>query len=301
MRNLTDYVKVYYYGQGRRDVEGNLVWCYIYVCINRQEDIEFRGRTESEFGVNFKKRALACINIKISEWGLNFSFLFCFFFYLLLAMQMFYFPLVERSYSDWLSYFFILNVYWNYPLKKLFCPQNVFFSGSYIFGVNFVFFFWSLLAILFTIYCPFRADLSVKPGLPAFWHRSLLTAQMALLTTQWWCATFQSQSEWQKAYKLHGWHCTYLTSTHWHVNLVHLAGVTFPPATVSPMQPPRRRPTDSREDEQWTSEGGCMEMARVCGLGHMAAWSFIQTYQILQNIIYCLGFFFNFLKKYKWH
>lgn len=109
MRNLTDYVKVHYYGQGRRDVEGNLVWCYIYVCINRQEDIEFRGRTESEFpfSVNFKKRALTYINIKISEWGREFLF----FFYLFFTMQMFYFPLVERSYNDWLSYVFILNVY----------------------------------------------------------------------------------------------------------------------------------------------------------------------------------------------
>lgn len=41
----------YYYGQGRRAVGGNLVWCYIYVCISRQEDIEFRGRTGWELAL----------------------------------------------------------------------------------------------------------------------------------------------------------------------------------------------------------------------------------------------------------
>lgn len=32
-----------------------------------------------------------------------------------------------------------------------------------------------------------------------------------------WCATFEPRSEWQKGPQT-GWHCTYLTSTHWHGN-----------------------------------------------------------------------------------
>lgn len=182
-------------------------------------------------------------------------------------------------------------------MKKIFCPKKCVFQWQLHFWSS-LFFFWSLFittpVVSHIIYYPLSLSrrFDGKPGLPVFWHRSLLAARMALLTTQWWCATSQSQSEWQKAYKLYGWHCTYLTSTHWHVNLVHLAGgVTFPPATVSPMQPPRRLPTDSREEERWTSEGGCMEMARLWGLGHMAAWYFIQTYQVLQIMLYCFVLF----------
>lgn len=162
-------MKVYYYGQGRRDVEGNLVWCYIYVCINRQEDIEFRGHTEWEFpfGVNCKRSALTCINIKISDWRVTtwfsnwiqefilfyiFSTQMIFFFFLLdkasvyfktiVNVPSFHIKFLDTSDNNWLtiSYLFDCYVYRNCLLK-----YTIFrFMDNHISGDFFFFFFcWS--------------------------------------------------------------------------------------------------------------------------------------------------------------
>lgn len=156
-------MKVYYYGQGRRDVEGNLVWCYIYVCINRQEDIEFRGRTEWEFpfGVNCKRSALTCINIKISDWRVTtwfsnwiqefilfyiFSTQMIFFFFLLdkasvyfktiVNVPSFHIKFLDTSDNNWLtiSYLFDCYVYRNCLLKyTIFRFMDNHISGDFFF------------------------------------------------------------------------------------------------------------------------------------------------------------------------
>lgn len=221
-------MKVYYYGQGRRDVEGNLVWCYIYVCINRQEDIEFRGRTEWEFpfGVNCKKSALTCINIKISDWRVTtwfstwiqefilfyiFStkifFFSCWTKHQFTLKQLSVFPnftsnVTRQSDNNWLtiSYLFICDVYRNCLLKyTIFRFMDNHISGVFFFFAGLRLFKFQLGLLFNRLGCvstlSFYADL--VPGSLLSWRRLLsgqfapLTAWIAALATQWWCATFQ--------------------------------------------------------------------------------------------------------------
>lgn len=95
-----------------------------------------------------------------------------------------------------------------------------------------------------------------------------------------------------------GWHCTYLTSTHWHGNLAAFSWRCHFPTSN------REFHAASPGASHWQPGRGAMDGRRglrgdaeVCRLGHMTLSSLIQTFKKIRKT--CLLFFFFFY--FKWY